>query len=61
MRAEATLAKVERERRSLSLQRLHRGHIQNLRQRAIEAADSASARRELALTIHPVAAAVVHA
>lgn len=58
-RAESTLAKVERERRSQSLQRLHRGHIQNLHQRAREAADSASSRRELALTIHPVAAAVV--
>ena len=42
------------------MQRLHRGHIQNLEQRSLEATEVAESRRGLALTIQPVAAAVVH-
>ena len=59
-RVEATLATVQRDGRGASVQRLHRGHIQNLEQRSLEATEVAESRRGLALTIQPVAAAVVH-
>ncbi len=58
-RAEATLAQVVRERRSASLQRLHRGRINNLSLRRDELIAKLEEGRQLAVTLHPVAVAVV--
>jgi superfamily II DNA or RNA helicase len=58
-RTEETLAKVIRERRDVTLQRLHRGRINNLRQKQMDVVAKLEEGRELALTLQPVAVAVM--
>lgn len=58
-KAKETLKLVETDRRSTSIQRLHRGRIHNLEQKIQEVVEEAESKREFALTLEPVAAAVV--
>jgi hypothetical protein len=58
-RAEVTLAQVIREGRSASLQRLHRGRINNLSQHRTELIAKLEEGRQLAVTLQPVAVAVM--
>jgi hypothetical protein len=58
-RAEVTLAQVTREGRNASLQRLHRGRINNLSQHRTELIAKLEEGRQLAVTLQPVAVAVM--
>lgn len=58
-RAEDTLAQVTREGLSASLQRLHRGRINNLSQHRTELIAKLEEGRQLAVTLQPVAVAVM--
>jgi hypothetical protein len=60
-RAAQTLALVQRERRDRSLHRLHEGRIANLRIRREDALAQLDEKRNLAVTIRPVAVVVVRA
>jgi hypothetical protein len=58
-RAETTLDQVTRDGRDRNLQRLHRGRINNLSQKKREVVTKLEQGRELALTLQPVAVAVM--
>lgn len=58
-RATATLEQVVRNRRDQNLQRLHRGRIHNLEHKREEAVEKLERGRGLAVTLQPVAVAVM--